>query len=55
LNQGKFVRKIIVGWSDSIIVCPRGWVTAQAPKGAHPTFVDFKHNYLKNKLALRFE
>ena len=53
LYQGKFVLKIIVGWADSYIVCPRGLVTAWAQKRAHPTFIDFKHNYLKNKLALR--
>ena len=51
-NEGKFVLKIIVGWADSFIVCPRGLVTAWAQKRAHPTFIDFKHNYLKNKLAL---
>ena len=51
--QGKFVLKIIVGWADSFIVCPRGLVTAWAQERAHPTFVDFKHNYLKNKLALK--
>ena len=50
--HGKFVLKIIAGWADSFIVCPRELVTAWAQKRAHPTFVDFKHNYLKNKLAL---
>ena len=50
--QGKFVLKIIVGWADSFIVCPRGLVAAWAQKRAHPTLIDFKHNYLKNKLAL---
>ena len=52
--QGKFVLKIIVSWADSFIVCPRGLVTAWAQKRAHPTFVDFKHNYLKNKLDLLY-
>jgi hypothetical protein len=51
-DQGKFVLKIIVGWADSFIVCPRGLIAAWAQKRAHPTFIDFKHNYLKNKLAL---
>ena len=51
-EHGKFVLKIIVGWVDSTIVCPRGLVTAWAQKRAHPTCIDFKHNYLKNKLAL---
>jgi hypothetical protein len=52
MGQGKFVLKIIVGWADSFIVCPRGLIAAWAQKRAHPTFIDFKHNYLKNKLAL---
>ncbi len=44
--------KFFVGWANSFIPCPRGLVSAWAQKRAHPTFVDFKHNYLKNKLVL---
>jgi uncharacterized protein YkwD len=33
-------------------LCPRGYQSAWAHKPAHPTFIDFQHNYLKNKLAL---
>ena len=34
-TQGKFVLKIIVGWADGYIVCPRGLVAAWAQKPAH--------------------
>ena len=50
--QGKFVLEKIVGWADGFIVCPRGLQSAWAQMRAHPTFVDFKHNFRQNKLAL---
>ena len=54
IYQGKFVLDKIVGWADSFIVCPRGLVSAWAQKRAHPTFVDFKHNFFENKFALSY-
>ncbi|OGS80634.1 MAG: hypothetical protein A2Z94_07150 [Gallionellales bacterium GWA2_55_18] len=51
-NQGKFVLEKIVGWADGFIVCPRGLASAWAQKRAHPTSVEFKHNFVENKLAL---
>jgi len=52
LLDGKFVLQTIVGWADSFIVCPRGWISAWADKRAHPKSNDFKNNYLKKKLVL---